>query len=123
MKEYVNGIYPRRLWICTQTELEQCKDCFILSENGEDIDLDDVIGYSAVVWNVQHCHYGYGLLVFIVNKLTPRQIAHEAAHVTLEIFKDCDCRVDYENQEPFAYLLGWAYECIEQFEKLINDNK
>ena len=40
-----------------------------------------------------------------------------------EIFKDCDCRVDYNNQEPFAYLLGWAYECIEQFNQSMNEDR
>ena len=33
-------------------------------------------------------------------------ISHEAGHVALEIFKYTNSIVDFENQEPFCYLLG-----------------
>lgn len=123
MKEYINGIYPRKLWIYNTSELEKFRDNFTLSGTGEDINpSSDVIGYDSIVYNVHHCSFGYGVLLCIENPLTPKQIAHEATHISLEIFKDCDCRVDYENQEPFAYLLSWAYECIEQFITAEYDN-
>ena len=36
-------------------------------------------------------------------------IAHEAGHVTLEIFKYVGAHVDYDDQEPFCYLLGAVF--------------
>ena len=33
-------------------------------------------------------------------------LAHEAGHVTLEVFKYVGAHVDYDDQEPFCYLLG-----------------
>lgn len=33
-------------------------------------------------------------------------MAHEAGHVAMEIFKYIGARVNYDDQEPFCYLLG-----------------
>ena len=116
MKEYINGIYPRKLWIYKVGESDKFKDNFTLSDDGEDINpSSDIIGYDAIVYNVHHSSQGYGVLLCIKNNLSHRQIAHEATHAALEIFKDCDCRIDYDNQEPFAYLVGWVYECLDDF--------
>lgn len=124
MNEFINGVYPRKLWIYNTKDLVKVKDNFTISETGEDINpSSDVIDYDCIVYNVHHCSLGYGILVCVENKLAPKQIAHESAHIALEIFKDCDCRIDYSNQEPFAYLLGWAYECVERFNQSMNEKK
>jgi hypothetical protein len=52
-------------------------------------------------------------------------IAHEAGHATMEIFKHIGAGIDYDNQEPFCYLLGTVsrfinktcHEYVEYLEK------
>ena len=44
-------------------------------------------------------------------------ICHEATHAAIDIFDDCGCRIDAENQEPFAYLVGWIAKCIDQVKR------
>ncbi len=44
-------------------------------------------------------------------------IAHESAHVALCIFNDVGAVITYEAQEPFAYLLGWVFGCIDVIRK------
>jgi hypothetical protein len=36
-------------------------------------------------------------------------LCHECGHVTLEIFKYIGAHVDYDDQEPFCYLLGAVF--------------
>lgn len=37
---------------------------------------------------------------------------HEATHVALRIYQLLSQNVSFESQEPFAYLVEWATECI-----------
>ena len=39
-------------------------------------------------------------------------LCHEAGHVALEIFKYVGAHVDYDDQEPFCYLLGTIFRLI-----------
>ena len=60
-----------------------------------------------------------GVLIRFASKsaMTADVITHESTHAALEIFKYCDIRVDYLNQEPFAYLAGFIADCIDQVRK------
>lgn len=40
------------------------------------------------------------------NSVKGSYLCHEAGHVTLEVFKYVGAHVDYDDQEPFCYLLG-----------------
>lgn len=48
--------------------------------------------------------------------MTVKNIAHESVHVTTEIFKDCNVGFSYDigMDEHFAYLTGWAADCIHK---------
>lgn len=39
-------------------------------------------------------------------------LCHECGHVTLELFKYIGAHVDYDDQEPFCYLLGTVFRLI-----------
>ena len=42
-------------------------------------------------------------------------ITHECFHAAMHILNHLMARVDYENQEPFAYLLDFIYREIDTF--------
>ena len=44
-------------------------------------------------------------------------IAHESAHVALGIFDYIGSEVTASDSEPFAYLVGWIFGCIDKVRK------
>ena len=65
-----------------------------------------------------------GVLVRFENlkSMRPDNIAHEATHSALEIFDYVDARIQYDNQEPFAYLVGWVVKCIDEVKTAMQIN-
>ena len=59
----------------------------------------------------------YCLMIwFPTTDITGSYLCHECGHVTLEIFKYINAHVDYDNQEPFCYLLGSIFRlCSNAF--------
>lgn len=57
-----------------------------------------------------------GVLIRFENKaaMTVRNITHEAVHAALEIFDYVGARTTHDNQEPFAYLVGWIADCCNK---------
>lgn len=45
----------------------------------------------------------------------PSVMAHEAVHLTNQVFIDACIKPDLENDEPYAYLLGWFVEQMSKF--------
>lgn len=48
---------------------------------------------------------------------SPSIIAHEAVHIVNHFFKDRGIDLDVENDEPYAYFLGWV---VIQLNKFLN---
>ena len=44
-------------------------------------------------------------------------IAHEASHVALGIFDYIGSEVTANDSEPFSYLVGWVFKCIDEVRK------
>ena len=42
-------------------------------------------------------------------------IAHEAFHLTVNLFERRDIRLDWTNDEPYAYMIGWFVREITEF--------
>jgi hypothetical protein len=53
-----------------------------------------------------------GYFAFFVTDATPGTIAHEALHLSHKIMTDRGMKVDAENDEAQAYLLGWLVNQI-----------
>lgn len=104
-------IYPRKLWVAVGVPTEELNEKFV--EEIKDIDKSA----DAETWPVQQKEPLLGgVLVRFENlkSMLPDNIAHEATHAALEIFDYVDARIQYDNQEPFAYLVGWVVKCIDE---------
>lgn len=44
-------------------------------------------------------------------------MAHEASHVALGIFDYVGAEAKAADSEPFAYLVGWAFDCLDKVRK------
>lgn len=55
----------------------------------------------------------YGVYsVLLRPSANPRVVAHESVHIVNAIFKDVYIKLDIDNDEPYAYMLGWVVEKI-----------
>lgn len=80
----------------------------------------DVIGqpekeFGATTYHVRNKETTqFCLLVWFpdIDKCRGSFFAHEAGHISLEIFKYVEAYMDYVNQEPFCYLLGNVFRLI-----------
>ena len=54
-----------------------------------------------------------GVLIRFASKehMTISEIAHESVHAAAEVFDYIDADFDIDNQEPFAYLVGYIADC------------
>lgn len=115
--EFYPQIYPRRIWVVKGCNEQFIKDKFT-ERLGEEIVFENTEGNESactVLPNVRLKSSGnYGYLVYIQSRLSVRDIAHESAHVATELFSEIGAYLTPDNQEPFAYLVGWVADCINQ---------
>lgn len=108
--EFPCGIYPRRLWIAVNASSSFLEEIF--DEKFEDID-STTAAYVMAVHKKTPEKLGGVLVRFGSRKdMSVSNMAHEATHASIEIFDYVDGRISYDNQEPFAYLVGWVTEMM-----------
>lgn len=110
--EFDPQIYPRLLWVTYGCPTAVLKDMF--RDNIQDMDKTsnaDVINCRRMKPDVRG-----GILIRFRRKsdMTMENIAHEAVHAALDIFDYVEARISSDNQEPFAYLVGWIADCCNQ---------
>lgn len=122
--EFDSCIYPRKLWVVKGGSLDAIKETLECSES-----VDDEEG-GAVTFGARHKDSSLlGYCVWFPKAGDIRNgswIAHESSHVAMCIFDDVGAEVEFTNQEPFAYLVGWVFECIDfvrKFKEVKNEQK
>lgn len=96
-------VYPCSIWVAID-----CSDDFLKEKFKEDFPLlDEKLG--AYVCMLQSKDF----MMRFRNEscMTIQLLSHEAVHAALYIFDYMGCMVDYNNQEPFAFLV----DCIANF--------
>lgn len=118
--EFNPCVYPRLLWVAKGGTLDELKEH--LEFNYE---MDDSVG-AVTLCNVGlKSDESLGALVWFpkasnINNLD--WIAHESTHVAMYMFGETGCIADPENQEPLAYLVGWAFSCVDKVRKAKGDS-
>ena len=108
------GIYPRTLFIVKGKDKRKVIQDNFMARNGNDLIFDEDTTTDACVWQViERDSNLYGCLVWINGNTTIETISHEATHVAFETFRDIGGVADEDNQEPFAYLVGWVAKQIK----------
>ena len=104
------GIYPRTLFIIKGNVSKSVYDDNFTDREGNKL-VTDFKGSNngSCMWSIiERKTKKYGYLVRLHRIEHKGDLAHEAVHVALETFRDIDAEVDLNNQEPFAYLVGWV---------------
>ena len=110
--EFDPKIYPRLLWVTYGCPTAVLKDMF----GDEATDMPKNADAETVVCQRKKPDVRGGVLIRFENKaaMTTKNIAHEAVHAALDIFDYVEARISSDNQEPFAYLVGWIADCCQQ---------
>lgn len=114
--EFDPCIYPRLLWVVKGGSLAEIRKTL------EFIELDDSDATGAVTVSAyDNAKKKGGFLVWFPNPSDMTKhglwMAHEAAHVALGIYSYVGAEAKAEDSEPFAYLVGWAFECMDKVRK------
>lgn len=114
--EFDPCIYPRLLWVVKGGSLEEIRKTLELPELGE----EDQNGGAVTVSAYDNENKRGGFLVWFPKAGDIRNldwIAHECAHVALGIFDYIGAEAKASESEPFSYLVGWVFGCIDKVRK------
>lgn len=113
--------YPRKLWVIKKWTEKELKEAFCRYDGGEvDWDLDDNENLieAKVIPKVQFKESEYlGIVVLLKPNVKNKILAHESGHIALSLFDEIDSYANPNDQEPFCYLLGYIYDCLEQVKR------
>lgn len=114
--EFDPCIYPRLLWVVKGGTLEGIQETLEITRECEE---DEKSGALTIpVRRKEDNRFGYCIWFSKSGDIRRGDwIAHESTHAALCIFEDIGARISYEDQEPFAYLVGWIFECIDKVRK------
>lgn len=107
--------YPRTMWVAVGEDFDKIKSefQFVYESDSEMTNKKIVDEYDAIVFRVSKNNLA-GFLVFIVTDNSNRTLVHEALHVALHIYEDCDMDLrPGMDQEPLCYLDEYIYSLIE----------
>lgn len=117
--QFTPTIYPRKLWVIKGGSVKNIQDAFT-DVDGEEINfvIDTGKEPSAMTLKVIHKESKYyGVLVWLLeSKVSVGAVAHESVHVASCIFDDLGMTIGFDGgkDEHFAYLVGFAADCINQ---------
>lgn len=107
--------YPRTMWVAVGEDFDKIKSefQFVYESDSEMTNKKIVDEYDAIIFRVSKNDLA-GFLVFIVTNNSNRTLVHEALHVALHIYEDCDMEIKPGmDQEPLCYLTEYIYSLLE----------
>ena len=115
--EFDPCIYPRLLWVVKGGSLEEIRKTLEFGELSEEDDSHGALTLSAY----DNKNKRGGFLVWFPKAkdmlLHGDWVAHEASHVALGIFDYIGAEAKASDSEPFSYLVGWVFKCIDEVRK------
>lgn len=114
--EFDPCIYPRILWVVKGGELKEIRKTLEFGEVSE----EDQSGGALTISAYDNVNRRGGFLVWFpkASEISNLDwIAHECAHVALGIFDYIGAEVKASDSEPFSYLVGWVFGCVDKVRK------
>ena len=114
--EFDPCIYPRLLWVVKGGSLEEIRKTLEFGEVGEEEQSGGALTISA--YDNENKRGGFLVWFPKASEMTNLDwIAHEASHVALGIFDYIGAEAKASESEPFSYLVGWIFGCIDKVRK------
>lgn len=116
--EFDPCIYPRLLWVVKGGTLEGIRKTLEFGDIEDDF---YSTGGAITISAYDNEKKKGGFLVWFPKPSDMTKhgdwMAHEAVHVALGIFGYVGAQAKAEESEPFAYLVGWVFKCMEEVRK------
>lgn len=115
LKEFELVVYPVPIVVAIGNVDKEVNNEYIPLDEHYDTIGKPGEGYGATTYHVKDREsQRFCLLVWFPDLESCRGsfMCHEAGHTALEIFRYVEARVDFDNQEPFCYLLGSIFRLI-----------
>ena len=116
--EFDPCIYPRLLWVVKGGTLEEIRKTLEFGDIGDDF---ESTGGAITIAAFDNAKKRGGFLVWFpkASDMTTNSywMAHEASHVALGIFDYVGAEVKASDSDPFAYLGGWVFKCVDEVRK------
>lgn len=114
--EFDPCIYPRLLWVVKGGELDEIRKTLEFGELGDDEQKGGAVTISA--YDNENKRGGFLVWFPKASEMSNLDwIAHECAHVALGIFDYIGSEVTANESEPFSYLVGWVFKCVDKVRK------
>ena len=115
--EFDNGIYPIYLWVIYNGGMDDVEREFELTDPDDSWDehlfeCSDAVTISNLKRKSDPEKVGTAVWLSRRN-ISSKIMAHEAVHVATNIFLAIGAQHQADNEEPYAYLVGWATGCID----------
>lgn len=117
IEEHDCKIYPRKLWVAFNASAKDLDSQFYVDDK---VTFEEAFracfGGATTRVRCRHTDH-YGVIIFTSrSKFTVGQIAHESVHAADCIFEDLGMvPQDFvETNEPYAYLVGYIADCVEE---------
>jgi len=115
LKDFEIVVYPVPIVVVIGDMAEEVNRMYNPLDEG-DTSIDKPMGdCGATTYHVESKeHKQYCLLVWFpsLNECKGSFLCHESGHMALEIFRYIGAKMNYEDQEPFCYLLGTVFRLI-----------
>ena len=114
-------IYPGILEICIGESAEELNRLYCYGDGTNCFEEDKEVYAHAIVARHRSDKKLNKRYVIVLNpnyksdKITPGIIAHEALHITTFLLHDVGVVFDPDNEEPYAYFLGWVVDEVYKF--------
>lgn len=114
IKRYKIPIYFGRLYVAKVKSYSELYKLANINPDIHDFQFDEFSdnNYGALMF--EHPENAGRIYIAVNDKTTTPMIVHECVHAANSIFRSCGIKLDIDNDEPYAYLLGWIYEKVEQ---------
>lgn len=114
--EFDPCIYPRLLWVVKGGELDEIRKTLEFAEFDEDIEKGGAVTVSA--YDNENKRGGFLVWFPKASEMSNLDwIAHECAHVALGVFDYIGAEAKASDSEPFSYLVGWVFKCVDKVRK------
>lgn len=116
--KYTQPIYiPNNIYVCKNYTKKDLDKLFEFTDHSS-IYLEDDSNIASVCYGVVDKKNDIQCIVVLLNISYGKEykeintIAHEAFHVAYRLLETCGAPLDDSTNECYAYLVGWAAECI-----------
>lgn len=116
---FKDNIFPRCLFVVITDSVDYLNENFVDLESEDDIEQDDYEMAEAITFRCKHREtelYGVCTAFRYKTLMSVANMAHEAVHVSAGIHYDLGVSMGFKigEDETFAYISGWAADCMNQ---------